>query len=92
MDRAAMCFRRKHPIACLSTWSQRNNQHPVLYGRLAFQPACVFRGLNSRLNCVRAQDTIGFAAGKGPERIGERGAVSSVIRLQLRNEVAVYRP
>ena len=24
----------------------------VLYGRLTFQPACVFRGLNKGLNCV----------------------------------------
>ena len=26
----------------------------VLYGRLTFQPACVFRGLNKGLNCVWA--------------------------------------
>ena len=25
----------------------------VLYGRFTFQPACVFRGLNKGLNCVR---------------------------------------
>ena len=27
----------------------------VLYGRLTFQPACVFRGLNKGLNCVCTQ-------------------------------------
>ena len=38
----------------------------VLYGRLTFQPACVFRGLNKGLNCVcvvprRYQATLGSA-------------------------------
>ena len=29
----------------------------VLYGRLTFQPACVFRGLNKGLNCVCASES-----------------------------------
>ena len=34
----------------------------VLYGRLTFQPACVFRGLNKGINCVNRR-----AAGVGEE-------------------------
>ena len=30
----------------------------VLYGRLTFQPACVFRGLNKGLNCVWTQSRV----------------------------------
>ena len=29
----------------------------VLYGRLTFQPACVFRGLNKGLNCMYVLST-----------------------------------
>ena len=34
----------------------------VLYGRLTFQPACVFRGLNKGLNCVCVVVHLGFEA------------------------------
>ena len=30
----------------------------VLYGRLTFQPACVFRGLNKGLSCVCAMESL----------------------------------
>ena len=40
------------PVGCIHLAVAGHHLMSVGYGRLTFQPACVFRGLNKGLNCV----------------------------------------